>query len=264
MKIKLNRFFKVTVVLIFSIALFFKISYKPVSACSCAPPGSPIEVKERSAAIFSGTVISQNSRNFQREVTFKVEQIWQGKLNDRVAIITPNNSAACGVYFKLQERYLVYAYNNDRNQLTTNSCSRTKLFSTAAEDLEELGRSNLPGAKNLGILNNSSWQLERFNERKIRPISNITVFFERSEISGNAGCNFYKAKYREIENRLQIGQFIITKRNCPGEIGFLEKNYLQALSNVDRFEIERSRLSIYYYDTSVNQGKLVYDRTNFR
>ncbi|MDJ0725816.1 MAG: hypothetical protein QNJ38_11955 [Prochloraceae cyanobacterium] len=142
-KLSLGR----TFVLIFFLALFFKITNKSAYACSCLRPAPPLESKQQATAVFAGTVISQERSEFEVKVNLRVQRVWKGEIGDTVTIITNTNSAACGVYFRNREKYLVYAFQNpnqNKNQLTTNLCSRTQSFSRASEDLKQLGPGNKP------------------------------------------------------------------------------------------------------------------------
>ena len=261
MKIKLNRLLKITVVLVFFVALFFKISYKPALACSCARPLPPLEAKERAAAVFSGTVISQERSPQQRDrfqdikVNFRVQRVWKGDIGNTVTISTNRSSAACGINFRNRQRYLVYAFDN-RNELTTNLCSRTKLLANAREDLRALGPGSSPGQQDISSLNNTNWQLRRLNDRRVR--GNITASFTNSRINGNSGCNNYNGSYRQKGNALKFSPLVTTRRACPDRnLQRQENNYLRALRDTYSFEINRNRLIIDYYNGR-NEGTLIY------
>jgi len=259
MKKKSDRALKITVVLIFFIALFIKISYKPANACSCLKPPPPLEAKERAAAVFSGTVIGQESSQFEVKVNFKVRRVWKGNIGDTVSVITNTNSAACGINFRDRQSYLVYAFKNE-NQLRTNLCSRTKLIDRASEDLQELGSGIRPNRKNMDNLNNTSWQLYSLNDRKIDPA--VTAFFENSRISGNSGCNLYNAAYKQKGNAIKFSPIATTKRACIEQsLQQIEDNYLKALREVYSWQIKGDRLIIDYYDGR-NEGTLVYRKSN--
>ncbi len=114
-------------------------------ACSCAPPLTPLEELDRSAAVFSGKVanIKEDSSRSAYEVRFFVERSWKGDFADRdfapsVTVFTALDSAACGYAFEEDEKYLVYAYRSGES-LDTNICSRTQPLGNAQEDLNALG-----------------------------------------------------------------------------------------------------------------------------
>lgn len=259
MKIKFDRALKMTIVLLFFAALFVKISYKPASACSCIRPAPPLEAKEQAAAVFSGTVISQESSQFEVKVNFKVQRVWKGNIGDTVSVITNTNSAACGINFSDRQSYLVYAFEN-QNQLRTNLCSRTQLLSRAGEDLRALGSGIRPDRQNMDNLNNTNWQLYSLNDRRIEPT--VTAFFENGRISGNSGCNLYNAAYKQKGNAIKFSPIVTTRRACIEQnLQQIENDYLKALSEVYSWEIKGDRLIIDYYDGR-NEGTLVYRKSN--
>jgi hypothetical protein len=123
-----------------SVGLLVASATELALACSCLPPAPPLTALKEATAVFTGKVIQvKSTENLQLQVIFLVENVWKGTPRQRIAITTANNSAACGFAFSEGEKYLVYAYQNT-NRLTTNLCSRTKLFSNAGEDLEALGQ----------------------------------------------------------------------------------------------------------------------------
>ncbi len=131
----MNRF-------IFSIsfcAVVFIFSTVEAFGCTCMHLSRPIENEFKGRdAIFSGKVIRtvKTSQN-NRQVTIRVENSWKGKVSKTVTISTSAFSSMCGYTFAKGKRYLIYAYG-ERNDLSTNICSRTKLLSDAEEDIEIL------------------------------------------------------------------------------------------------------------------------------
>lgn len=267
MKIKFDRLLKITVVLVFFVTFFFKISYKPAHACSCRTPPPPLEAKERATAVFSGTVISQERVPRERDrfevnkINFRVQRVWKGEIGETVTITTNTSSAACGINFRNRERYLVYAFDN-QNELRTNLCSRTRPISNAREDLRALGPGTRPGQQNNSGLNNTNWQLESLNNRRIR--ANITASFTNSRINGNSACNTYNGAYRQKGNAIKFSPLASTRRACrEGNLQQLETNYLRALQDAYSWQRNRDRLIIDYYNGR-NEGTLIYRRTRRR
>ncbi len=253
-QMKFNRPIEVTIVLVFFVALFFKINYRVALACSCMRPLPPLEEKERATAVFAGQVISKEQNESQIEVNFRVQTIWKGELGDTVTIATGLHSAACGINFNLRETYLVYAFGNN-TQLRTNSCSRTQLLSRAKDDLRTL--ESLPDRTQMNVLNNTTWELERLNDQKVLPNTNITASFNNGKITGTASCNLYNGTYRQKGNAIRFVGFATTRMSCERLILQQESNYLKALSAAYSFKIDRDRLTIDYYDGK-NEGILVY------
>ena len=118
-------------------------------ACTCVPPPSPLEALEESYLVFLGEVIridtvlidiGGGSTYPMHNVIFQANLTWKGVDSSPVEVLTATNSAACGYYFEVGVRYLVYAYlYGDDNKPETGICTRTKPFSRAAEDLTALG-----------------------------------------------------------------------------------------------------------------------------
>lgn len=112
-------------------------------ACSCARPSDPQTALTRADAVFNGRVASIQRLEMdgyaQLLVKFDIDTSWKGETEDQVFVMTADNSAACGYYFKKGEAYLVYSYLYE-GVLHTNICTRTSLLENATEDLRELGK----------------------------------------------------------------------------------------------------------------------------
>lgn len=122
------------------LAFAFVALVSSVSACSCIAPRPAGEELIDSDAVFQGTVTKVELKgitNKYYEVTFDVSKRWKDSAQDESVIITSDSSAACGYNFEEGKSYLVYARESD-GYLTTGLCTRTKLLSEAAEDLESL------------------------------------------------------------------------------------------------------------------------------
>lgn len=65
----------------------------------------------------------------------------------------------------------------------------------------------------------------------------ITVQFTEDSVRGFAGCNQYNGPYQHRHTQLRIGAIASTKKACPPPQMQLEQEFLSALSNVQRFEI---------------------------
>ncbi|GGG00620.1 hypothetical protein GCM10010912_51840 [Paenibacillus albidus] len=124
-------------------------------ACSCVVPGAPLEELERSAAVFSGEVVSVEAKPSVVQssgdpvtVTFNVQTIWKGEVGSTVTVTTAMSSASCGFEFTEGESYLVYSHKGEGSDgLKVSLCSRTTLLSGAAEDKEALGPGISPGSR---------------------------------------------------------------------------------------------------------------------
>jgi len=133
-----------------------------ISACTCKGESTVKGSVDNSELVVSATVISQtvtadlskyiiiqgDTTNYKyklykfssRVVKLKVNKLFKGQLtSDTLTIITPPNSAGCGVYFEAGKKYIIYGSttdevtrsNNlvrqsaDKNTYWTNKCTRT-------------------------------------------------------------------------------------------------------------------------------------------
>lgn len=113
------------------------------AACQCAGPRKPCEAYGDASAIFVGTVsfigtttIKEYGSEFTRRlVRLHVDRAIRGIEASDVDIETGWGDADCGFGFRLGGQYLVYAHG-DKKRLQTSICSRTRLLTNAAADLE--------------------------------------------------------------------------------------------------------------------------------
>lgn len=139
---------------IFLIACLAMLSL-PAMACNCANSFSPQAQLDASSAVFSGKVvrIKWYEKTLQRMnrmnayqimiVTFQPSRVWKGQSMPEIDVETPDpENDDCGVDFKKDQEYLVYAVMKQR--LETDACARTKLLSKADEDLQVLGTGREP------------------------------------------------------------------------------------------------------------------------
>lgn len=121
---------------------------RSLSACTCAPAGSPHQELERADAVFSGRVESIAPARMPGDdpewpsrlaVTLRLLAVWKGLPDGELATVyTASQSAACGFGFEKGKKYMVYAYDSG-GELTATLCSRTALLKQAEEDLAGLG-----------------------------------------------------------------------------------------------------------------------------
>ena len=89
----------------------------PACACDCLPI-TPREAKAEASIVFVGTVtqrIGKPEDGSPDPVTyvFAVENVVKGASTPTLRVQTNNSSAACGVQFRVGERYEVYAVDAD-------------------------------------------------------------------------------------------------------------------------------------------------------
>jgi hypothetical protein len=136
--------------LLFGVFITLLLASSVVSACSCAGGAPPCESFGSASAVFVGTPVSvrENKRTKSTNPNdidwtpiiykFSVEQSYLGVPGTEIEVFTGRGGGDCGYQFKIGQRYLVYAYE-DQNKLNTGICTRTKPFSSATEDLAFLG-----------------------------------------------------------------------------------------------------------------------------
>lgn len=129
------------------IAFLFILSFsfgKQALACSCAEPLSIADTYVEADVVFSGIVASFHDRvgaeDTYKDAEFVVYDSFKGNENDPRTVIVGTNafSAACGSTFIEGREYLVYATLARDGKMYTNSCGRTKLISSAEDELESL------------------------------------------------------------------------------------------------------------------------------
>ncbi len=133
-------------------------------ACSCIPPGSPTQERDRSTAVFAGRVTDVSTPASNVAITVAVHEVWKGDVGSSVEITTPRDSAACGYQFVAGEEYVIYASESE-GQLETTLCSRTQPLADAADDLAALGDGQAPTGSTAetpqpSVLPNTSGEIE--------------------------------------------------------------------------------------------------------
>jgi len=141
-------------------------------ACSCEGQGTVSGGVKYSDVVFSGQVISRTLttkydslgivvtgdtsdmyfkwREYPTAVVkIKVDKMYKGQLvSDTITILTPPNGAACGYYFQVGQKYIVYATifdemlgtselkrrTFDNQTFWTHQCTRTQNWNTTEEN----------------------------------------------------------------------------------------------------------------------------------
>ena len=111
-----------------------------VWACSCVPNPPPREALDQAAVVFAGRVLEIRQINDDEgfpllDVTLWVEQSFKGFFIETVNVFTARDSATCGFPFQKDERYLIYAHEDEDGTLHVSLCSRTARIQDAREDL---------------------------------------------------------------------------------------------------------------------------------
>ena len=146
-------------------------------------------------AVFVGTPISVRTVEGYgpRIFTFSVEQAFLGRTTE-VEVSTAMSSVSCGYDFKIGTRYVVYAFGaqvasvpgiagaySKNRRLTTSTCSRTRPFTEASEDLEFLRsfESRSAGVTVQGEVKRARQNVATGNPSEWRPLANIGLTVER-------------------------------------------------------------------------------------
>ncbi len=85
-----------------------------------------------------------------------------------------------------------------------------------------------------------TWVVEDIARRGIIDASRMTLEFdEPGRIAGSAGCNRYTATLA-MDDGLSIGPIAATRRMCPEALMTQEQRFLDALSSVNRYEVDET------------------------
>ena len=129
-------------VLFILFAVVLLIGVENAFACSCLAPDPSKSLKEQvkeayqgSSAVFTAKVISvtENKSEYRNVIKLRLTRAWKGKLTKTITLTTGINSAMCGYNFVIGKNYLVYAFSNESNKISTGLCSRTSLSAKNAD-----------------------------------------------------------------------------------------------------------------------------------
>lgn len=169
---------------------WFTASAQVAQACRCARL-APCAAYENASAVFAGTVTeiiveggeeaTGGVRNLHppKRVRFVIESRYRGVSGDTAEVKTGGSN--CEYRFKRDERYLVYAYSDDKDgSLRTGMCSRTQPLSEAGEDLQYIRSlpDAEPGATVYGKLTHYRFGDHRTPPKEIGGLGGMTVVVE--------------------------------------------------------------------------------------
>jgi hypothetical protein len=135
-----------------SISVIVILANAEAFACSCRPVEKKSiaahvgGAKKESDAVFAGKVLEiiESDELFNTQVKIKVINVWKGILSEEITIFTGRDDGMCRYYFEVGKTYLVYGrkggMSNSSENLETDMCSRTQLYSDAKHDLRILGK----------------------------------------------------------------------------------------------------------------------------
>jgi heat shock protein HslJ len=100
-----------------------------------------------------------------------------------------------------------------------------------------------------------TWEVTGFNngrEAVVSPLlgTTLTLSFAEGTVAGNAGCNTYRAKYRQDGESIRIGPAAATRKMCSGEgVMAQEREFLAALESATTWAIiQRGLLDMHRAD----------------
>ncbi len=115
-----------------------------------APPAPAVAV-DRAEAVFEARVSAQPRVEPGDSISLtvihyelEVLRVWKGELGAAVQMATRVSDSGCERNLAVGKVYVIYAGRGDDGELTDNRCSRTRLSSTADEDLAVLGPGTTP------------------------------------------------------------------------------------------------------------------------
>jgi len=89
----------------------------------------------------------------------------------------------------------------------------------------------------------NQWLITSINKMAVIPHSKATITFtEDNKVNGNASCNNFFGGYTQQDNKISFGPTASTKMLCMSAINRQEERLLQALSNVDHYQIDNNTL----------------------
>ncbi|WP_344651971.1 hypothetical protein [Cryptosporangium japonicum] len=95
----------------------------PAQACDCVPL-TPAEARSEASTVFVGTAtqrVGHPDEGSPDPVTYRftVERVLKGEAGPTLSVRTNNSADACGVDFRIGDRYEVYALDADGTPFAT-------------------------------------------------------------------------------------------------------------------------------------------------
>lgn len=115
-------------------------------------------------------------------------------------------------------------------------------------------------------LQGSNWHLLDLNQGQepLLPDSEITLSFDRDQVSGLSGCNEYNGSFDQGEDglpqSLTIGPLTSTQKSCSAALDQQETDYLAKLADVITWRYDFGHLSLTYSQGDDRLGELVYSQ----
>ena len=122
----------------------------------------------------------------------------------------------------------------------------TRTWSLQGGQLKE-DEIEVTGKLSMAVLEGTEWVLTHMNrDQPVPEGAEVTLAFADGRIAGKSACNRYSADIQEGENagNIKIGQSMSTMMACPNELMKVEREYLDALSQVTSFSFHAGSLAL--------------------
>ena len=127
--------------LLLFLGFVFFVSYNDVFACRCVYVENPspefvVSQRAKAIAVFSGEVIESDIE----KVKFKIEKVWKGDIGSELQMSTGGKKidkdlyqlpSSCDFDFYKAEKYLVFAFGNDLDNMKATKCNLTNQLKKA-------------------------------------------------------------------------------------------------------------------------------------
>src|SRR5262249_45054358 len=99
-------------------------------------------------------------------------------------------------------------------------------------------------------LEGRTWNVTDYNNGRqavvsLIPDTRLTLSFEKGVVSGQAGCNTFRATYSVQDDRLTIGPPATTRKTCADAVMAQERAFLAALESVARWTVDGGMLDMH-------------------
>jgi hypothetical protein len=125
--------------LYFLFLIYFTLSgVQTAFGCDCALEESVAKEFDRASVVFVEELTKKPDSEFSSSTDsnylFKVIEVFKGANQEQ--IVLKHTLSDCSIFFEVGKIYLVYAQG--KKELTTNICTKTKLFKLAGSEVVEL------------------------------------------------------------------------------------------------------------------------------
>jgi heat shock protein HslJ len=103
-------------------------------------------------------------------------------------------------------------------------------------------------------LEGATWEVTGYNNGRQAVVSPITdtqlsVAFEKGTVTGQAGCNTFRAPFSIEGNRIKVGPVATTRKMCAENVMTQEREFLKALESATTWSIDAGLLDLHRADS---------------